>query len=139
VLAILLIKNIYLPLFKITVLNILENQLSINFLIRMQQFPTIKENEYLVLFADKNTGIVVDQDGEWYIQEAHQQKYTIVSSYDEAEILVKSRLLKQPNLEGEIYNSKYEPVAKVNNPVIYISTDVKKGWFVRWRDMFGCD
>ena len=74
----------------------------------MHEFPQIQENQYIVIFVDKSTGVLVDQDGEWYVQAPHQLLHTVVDNYDEAELTIKSRLQKQPNLEGSIFNSRYE-------------------------------
>ncbi|MBL7817934.1 MAG: hypothetical protein JNL70_23195 [Saprospiraceae bacterium] len=74
----------------------------------MQEFPKIEQNEYAILFAEKNTGIVVDQYGERHIQKPYQKMYMMVGSYEEAESLIVSRLLKQPHLEGCIFNSLQE-------------------------------
>ena len=72
----------------------------------MGEFPEFQEDEYAVLFAEKNTGIVVDQNGERYNHKPHQLQYTILSSYEEAENMIKLRMLRYPALEGSIFNSR---------------------------------
>ncbi len=77
----------------------------------MAEFPKMKESEYAVLFVEKATGIVVDQDGKRHNQKPHQIMFTIFNSYEEAEHWAKLRLSQQTFLESTIYNSKYAVIA----------------------------
>ena len=77
----------------------------------MAEFPEMKESEYAVLFVEKATGIVVDQDGKRHNQKPHQIMFTIFDSYEEAEHWAKLRLSQQTFLESSIYNSKHEIIA----------------------------
>ena len=72
------------------------------------ELPEIQESQYYLIFVDSATGILVDQNGEWHTQRSDQILYTILHTYTEAECIVKSRVIKNPNLEGSIFDSKHK-------------------------------
>ncbi len=80
----------------------------------MPEFPKIQQDEYVLMFAEKATGIIVDSNGKWYIQEPTQEVYKVVPSYEEAERFVTQKLEENDALEGCIYNWKHELVKFIN-------------------------
>lgn len=76
------------------------------------KFPQMKQGEVALIFADINTGIVVDANFD-IIQDG-QPMYTVFDNIDKATAYAKGILHKNPKLEFVIYDVNEAPLMHYN-------------------------
>ena len=80
----------------------------------MRQFPILKENEVVLVRADYNTGIVLDENF-IYATNDNQKVYTIFNTLEDAKEYAKKLLLKNKEFEFVIYNRKKEVIIHIRD------------------------
>jgi hypothetical protein len=79
----------------------------------MISFPNIKSYQYYVSFAELNTGIVLNADGNYYFN-GDKNVFHIFDNYDTAKKFVSKMIGERPDWEGYIYNFNKKIVYKLD-------------------------
>jgi len=79
----------------------------------MIAFPNIESYQYYVSFAELNTGIVLNTDGRYYLND-DKSVFHIFDNYDNAKKFVNKLIGERPDWEGYIYDSNKKIVYKLD-------------------------
>lgn len=72
----------------------------------MENFPKLKECQFAIIRADFNTGIVLDEEFNYAINDV-QKVYTIIDGLSDAITLAKTMIIERRDVECIIYDHNY--------------------------------
>jgi len=81
----------------------------------MENFPKLKDGQFAIVRADFNTGIILDDEFKYAINQI-QRVYTVVDSLLDAVTLAKAMIIEKGSIECVIYDN-------VENLASYITPD----------------
>jgi hypothetical protein len=76
-------------------------------------FPKIEKHQYFVSFAELNTGIVLDINGDYYSND-NKNVFFIFNDYYEAKQFVNVRIQERQDWEGYIYDFNEKFIYKLD-------------------------
>lgn len=79
----------------------------------MNNFPNIKPNQVALLYADRNTGIILNRNFKYNIN-SNELEFTIFNSKIEADIFCKKIVELNPSIECNIYNDTKEHICRID-------------------------
>jgi len=86
-------------------------KLDLNILKPMQSFPNIIDKEVVLMLADRNTGVVLDDKYEFCISNL-QKVYTVFNTFEDALAFIRKIKKEKSNIEFVIYG-KDKKVLKI--------------------------
>jgi hypothetical protein len=80
----------------------------------MNAFPEIIENQVVLMRADVNTGVILDEDLNIAKADSSQIVYTVLNSYDRAVNLAEAIMKENINVEFVIYGPNQEMLKHIS-------------------------
>ena len=82
----------------------------------VSQIPQIPQNNFLVLLADSNTGIILNKSGQYKTDQLEEAHYVFESIETAIDFITKKIEASDTEREGVIYDDQKEFVRQVQKP-----------------------
>lgn len=79
----------------------------------MNNFPKIESQQVALLYADRNTGIILNENLKYNLN-SNEFEFIIFNSKIEADIFCKEIVELNPNIECNMYNYKKEHICRID-------------------------